>query len=186
MKMNEKFEGVDKDTTEDVDKTVDYNKVLFTVAKDRGWDEQGILNFDNFRNQVGAVESNNIYDRLQGDSEKGIGRGAYQYETSKGSGTNSTAVTRLKKVLKDTGYDFSNLPKEDLAILRTEDPDFSKVSPPTQDLLFLADKLQHPTFAVNDLAEGKLSPMDAWLDYHWSGSKKERPNKVALWNRTFI
>ena len=90
------------------------------------------------------------------------------------------------QVLKDNGYDFSNLPKEDLAILRTEDPDFSKVSPPTQDLLFLADKLQHPTFVVNDLAEGKLSPMDAWLDYHWSGSKKERPNKVALWNRTFI
>ena len=97
--MNEEFANASEDTTEDVDKTVDYNKVLFTVAKNRGWDEQGILNFDNFRKQVGSVESNNIYDRLQGDSEEGIGRGAYQYETSKGSGTNSTAVTRLKKVL---------------------------------------------------------------------------------------
>jgi hypothetical protein len=163
----------------------DYQTLLQQEAERRGWSEDQMMMFDQWRYNVAEVESNNDPIRLQGDDPKGYGRGKYQYEVSrgKGSGTNKTALNRLKKFLGRFDYELSALPKQDQKELLTKDPDFAKLSEDTQDLLFLADKSEAPETNLNALVNGNIDLDDAWIQWHWKGNKKEIPKKKSMWQR---
>lgn len=171
------------------DSMPNYEDFLQFEAQRRGWDDQGVANFEGWRNAVGQVESRNIPTRTQGDSAQGIGRGKYQYELkpaakdSKASGANLTAVNRLKAFLPRYGYSIDDLPPADKKELSSSNPDFSKLSENTQDIIFLADKSEASDTRLNDLASGKVSARDAWLDWHWKGDPKERQSQAAKWER---
>jgi hypothetical protein len=165
------------------DPIVDYPTLLAKEAGNRNWNPDQINVFENWRNSVGQIESNNIPTRTQGDSPKGIGRGKYQYETSKGSGTNKTAINRLKSFLKKNNYSIKDLPESDRKVLSKKDPDFSLLSEDTQDIIFLADKTEAPEAILNNLVTGSISPVDAWINWHWKGSPKEVANKRKQWSR---
>ena len=164
----------------------DYYTLLAKEARKRNWNPDQISVFENWRNSVGQIESNNIPTRTQGDSPKGIGRGKYQYETSKGSATNKTATNRLKSFLKKNNFSIKDLPESDRKVLSKGDPDFSLLSEDTQDIIFLADKSEAPETKLNDLVSGAISPDDAWIKWHWKGSKKEAEKKREQWFRNLI
>lgn len=160
-----------------------YRDFLEFESQRRGWTPEQADVFDSWRQGVSNVESNDVPTRTQGDSATGIGRGKFQYETSAGSGTNKTAVTRLGTFLKRYGYSVSDLPSADKKELLSSDPDFSKVSSDVQDLLFLADKSEAPETSLNDLVKGNISPADAWADWHWKGDQSKRDTKIDQWAR---
>lgn len=167
---------------------VTYNLLLEREAKKRGWGDEEIARFESWRNQVAEIESNDIASRTQGDSEKGIGRGKYQYERggeSGGSGAAKTAVTRLSNYLNKNNMSLSMLPKADIKVLQSREPDFAKLSEETQDIIFLADKAEAKDVPLNKLVMGEISPQEAWLDWHWRGKAKDRPSKINLWNDRF-
>lgn len=163
--------------------TINYKTLLDKEAEKRNWKPNQIKVFENWRNSVGQIESNNIPTRTQGDSPTGIGRGKYQYETSKGSATNKTAINRLKSFLKKYNFSINDLPESDRKVLSTSDPDFSLLSEDTQDIIFLADKSKAPEAKLNDLVSGIISPVDAWINWHWKGNKKEVNDKREQWHR---
>lgn len=150
-----------------------------SVANNRGWGEEEIARFESWKDAVAEIESNNIPDRKQ--SSGGPGRGKYQYELAKGgSGANTTAINRFKSLV---GNNFAGLPKEDIAVLKSKDPDFSMLSEDTQDAIFLADKVKAPNAALNDLVSGQVTLADAWADWHWKGDEKVRPAKIKMFEK---
>jgi hypothetical protein len=160
-----------------------YQALLEKEAERRQWTPEETSVFEQWRNSVGEIESNNIPSRVQGDDPKGYGRGKYQYEVArgKGSGTNKTALNRLKKFLKRYESDLSMLPKADQRELKKDDPDFARLTEDTQDLLFLADKSEAPESNLNALVQGKIPLDDAWIQWHWKGNPKEVPVKKQMW-----
>ena len=66
-----------------------------------------------------------------------------------------------------------------------EDIDFSKLPESLQDDIFYASAAQKEGFLLDDLASGKLSEKDAWLNYHWAGSDEERGKKAKEWEERF-
>ena len=162
---------------------IDYQTLLSKEAIRRKWSPREVDVWEQWRDGVGEVESNNIPDRTQGDSPKGIGRGKYQYETTKGSGTNNTAKNRLQSFLKRYGYTLKDLSSQDYKELMKKDPDFSKLSEDTQDMLFLADKAEAPETSLNDLVKGNIGFDDAWINWHWKGNPKDAEAKRRMWNR---
>lgn len=156
-----------------------YAELLATVAANRNWGEEEVNRFNEWKEQVAEIESNNIVDRKQ--KKGGPARGKFQYELKKGkgSGANITAVNRLKRML---GNNLSSIPEADRKILESEDPDFSLLSEDTQDSLFLADKVFSPKAPLNDLVQGKIDPATAWAEWHWKGDSKEKPAKIAMFN----
>jgi hypothetical protein len=60
------------------------SQVLGIEAKKRKLNSQDLSNLKSFMNNVGEIESNNIPDRYQNDSEDSAGRGKYQFENDKG------------------------------------------------------------------------------------------------------
>lgn len=175
-----------KDTAGEAQQNVDggmYNEALNRIASKRGWNSKEANAFTSWMEQVGNVESGNKFDRTQGDKPEGIGRGAYQYEMSKGRGdwTNTVAIRRLKSTLKTIGMKYSNIPEADRAVLEKKDPDYSKLSEDTQKLLFLSDKNTAPEADLNGLVSGKISGMDAWTDWHWKGAAEDKPARQSHW-----
>jgi len=162
-----------------------FGKALSAIADTRGWNPQDSNNLINFMGKVAEIESNSIVDRKQGDSEDGIGRGKYQFETSKGSGASKTAANRLFRGLPKLGIDVSEIPEADRAELASDDPDFSKLSEDVQDLAFLVDKAEAGGVDLTAIAKGEISPADAWLTTHWKGSEEEAPGKLAMWQERF-
>ena len=135
--------------------------------------------------KVGQIESNNIPDRVQGDTSTGIGRGKYQYELSTGSGANKTASNRLFQSLSTLGISLDDIPVRDRQILIGEDPDFSVLSEDVQDLVFLADKFQAGDVDLNAIAKGDIPLKEAWLNTHWRGTEKDRAEKAQMWDNRF-
>ena len=162
-----------------------FGKALSAIADTRGWNPQDSSNLINFMGKVAEIESNGIVDRKQGDSEDGIGRGKYQFETSKGSGASKTAANRLFRGLPKLGIDVSEIPEADRAELSSDDPDFSKLSEDVQDLAFLVDKAEAGGVDLTAIAKGEISAGDAWLTTHWKGSEEEAPGKLAMWQERF-
>lgn len=160
-----------------------YSTLLRNEAEARGWTPEQISTFEQWRNGVGQVESNNIPTRTQGDSSSGIARGKYQYETSKGSGANKSAVIRYKQYLQNQGYSFDDLSATDRAELNKKDPDFSKLSEDVQDQIFLADKAIDKGTKLDSLVKGDISPVDAWISWHWRGDKEKAESKRQQWER---
>jgi|15BtaG_2_1085339.scaffolds.fasta_scaffold50834_2 hypothetical protein len=164
---------------------INYEDVLGFEASRRGWEPLQVEMFDSWRQGVANVESGDIPTRLQGDHKDGYGRGKYQYEVSrgKGSGANLTAIKRLHSFLSRYELDVSGLPEKDQNILSSADPDFARLSENTQDILFLADKAEARETRLDDLTTGKISPADAWADWHWKGKAASRPAKLKQWER---
>lgn len=159
-----------------------YQDALKELSKARGWSPEEAAVFDTWREKVGTVESNNKYDAKQ--MKDGPGRGAYQYELSQGgSGAATTAVNRLRNFLPKIGKDLNELPKSDLSVISSEDPDFSKLSKDTQDLIFLANHAEAESSKLNDLVKGKVSKAEAWADWHWKGNPEERESKLEQFRR---
>lgn len=158
-----------------------YQQALQATANRRGWDADEVKAFDKWRDGVGQVESNNIPTRTQGDKAEGIGRGLYQFETSKGSGAAKTAATRLMNYLPKIGIKFDQIPESDRKVLASDDPDFSLLSADTQHLAFLANHALAPNSRLNDLVSGKVGADEAWADWHWAGSPEERAKKLQMW-----
>ena len=162
---------------------VNYNFLLQKEAEQRGWTPEQVSIFEQWRNNVGQVESNNNPSISQVGG--GPARGKYQYEVKagQGSGANIDAVGRLKTYLKKNNLSFDDLPASDQKVLKTEDPDFSLLSSDTQDIIFLADKSLAAKTPLNDLVTGKISQDEAWTQWHWKGKEKDKPKKLAQWKR---
>jgi len=156
------------------------NQILKTIQQNRNWsdDETAILN--SFANLVGYAESDNQADRLQDSG--GPGRGMYQYEIGESQGA-STGRNRFFNFAKNNNI---NVPEEYLGLLGEQGPtsiDFSSLPQDLQTAIFYADKAEHPEFKLNDLVSGKLSPENAWADYHWAGDPTEKEAKVDYFLR---
>jgi len=160
-----------------------YQALLQKEASNRKWTPSQVNTFEQWRNNVGIMESNNNPSIKQKGG--GPGRGKYQYEIAvgDGSGANITAVNRFKKYLAKTGYTLNDLPKEDQLELLSNNPDFSTLSSSTQDMIFLADKSLAANTPLNDLVTGKIGQDEAWAKWHWKGSAKELPSKIVQWNK---
>ena len=136
---------------------------------------------------VAEIESRNdpnAVQKIERDGQfvnDGPGRGKYQYETSKGSGANKTAITRYKEFHKNNNL---KIPEQYQVLLEKNNVDFSTLPEALQDDIFYADKNQG-LIPLGDLASGKLSSKKAWLKYHWAGSKEDRPKKEKMWDERF-
>lgn len=160
-----------------------YQELLKKEAAKRKWTPSQTNVFEEWRNNVGTVESNNDPSIKQRGG--GPGRGKYQYELAvgDGSGANITAVKRFKKYLAKAGYTLNDLPEKEQLELLSDNPDFSTLSSSTQDMIFLADKSLAANTPLDDLVNGKIGQDEAWAKWHWKGSAKETPAKLAQWER---
>jgi len=162
--------------------TINYKTLLEKEAKKRDWTPEQVAVFEQWRNNVGQIESNNNPSIKQVGG--GPGRGKYQYELKAGgSGANIDAVTRLKRYLKKNGLSLSDLPYSDHLELMTDDPDFSKLSSDTQDMIFLADKSLSANTPLNDLVAGAIGQDEAWAQWHWKGAAENKQSKLDQWQR---
>ena len=50
-------------------------------------------------------------------------------------------------------------------------------------MIFLADKSLAANTPLDDLVKGKIGQDEAWAKWHWKGSAKEMPAKLAQWER---
>ena len=138
-------------------------------------------------NDVAEIESRNnaaAIQKIKRDGQfvdDGPGRGKYQYETSKGSGANKTAITRYKEFYKKNNL---KIPDEYEILLSEKDVDFSKLPEELQNDIFYADK-NEGLIPLDDLASGKLTSKEAWLKYHWAGKEEDRPMKEKMWDERF-
>ena len=138
-------------------------------------------------NDVAEIESRNnaaAIQKIKRDGQfvdDGPGRGKYQYETSKGSGANETAITRYKEFYKKNNL---KIPDEYEILLSEKDVDFSKLPEELQNDIFYADK-NEGLIPLDDLASGKLTSKEAWLKYHWAGKEEDRPMKEKMWDKRF-
>ena len=140
--------------------------------------------------KVAEIESNNMPDRVQlikRDGkfvEDGPGRGKYQFEMfyAGGSGAAKTAINSTINLYKKYNQ---KVPDELYKLSLQEDIDFSKLPESLQDDIFYASAAQKEGFLLDDLASGKLSEKDAWLNYHWAGSDEERGTKAKEWEERF-
>ena len=67
-----------------------------------------------------------------------------------------------------------------------QEVNFSKLPESLQDDIFYASSAQKKGFLLDDLASGKLSEKDAWLNYHWAGKEEDRKSKSDLWDKRFV
>jgi len=145
----------------------------------------------NYGEKVAEIESNNIPNRVQlikrdGQFvEDGPGRGKYQFEMfyAGGSGSAKNAVQRVLNLYERYGQ---KAPEKLVELSLEEDVDVSKLPESLQDDIFYANAAEHPNFKLDDLASGKLSEKDAWLDYHWAGKEEDRKSKSDLWDERFV
>ena len=143
-----------------------------------------------YGNKVAEIESNNMPSRVQlikRDGkfvEDGPGRGKYQFEMfyAGGSGAAKTAINSTINLYKKYNQ---KVPEELYKLSLQEDIDFSKLPESLQDDIFYASAAQKEGFLLDDLASGKLSEKDAWLNYHWAGSDEERGKKAKEWEERF-
>ena len=156
------------------------NKVLGIEAKKRKLNDQDLSNLKSFMNNVGEIESNNIPDRYQNDSEDSAGRGKYQFENDKGSNAAKTAANRLAQWEKANGK--LDIPPKEREELSKPSPNFAALSEPVQDALFLVNMSIAPQVPFSDIAKGKIPQKEAWIKYHWAGSEKEVPKKSRMWD----
>ena len=156
------------------------NQVLEIEAKKRKLNDQDLSNLKSFMNNVGEIESNNIPDRYQNDSEDSAGRGKYQFENDKGSNAAKTAANRLAQWEKANGK--LDIPLKEREELSKPSPNFAALSEPVQDALFVVNMSIAPQVPFNDIAKGKIPQKEAWIKYHWAGSEKEAPKKSRMWD----
>jgi hypothetical protein len=156
------------------------NQVLGIEAKKRKLNDQDLSNLKSFMNNVGEIESNNIPDRYQNDSENSAGRGKYQFENDKGSNAAKTAANRLAQWEKANGK--LDIPPKERKELSKPSPNFAALSEPVQDALFLVNMSIAPQVPFSDIAKGKIPQKEAWIKYHWAGSEKEAPKKSRMWD----
>jgi hypothetical protein len=163
--------------------------VLDLIRLNRGDDVANSL--VSYGDKVSEIESNNIPDRIQiikrdGQFvEDGPGRGKYQFEMSyaDGSGSAKNAVQRVLNLYKRYGQ---KAPERLVELSLEKDIDVSKLPESLQDDIFYANAAEHPDFKLDDLASGKLSEKDAWLNYHWAGKEEDRKSKSDLWDKRFV
>jgi hypothetical protein len=140
--------------------------------------------------KIAEIESNNVPNRIQlikrdGQMvQDGPARGKYQFEMfyGGGSGAAKTAVNRTINFYKNNNQ---KVPDELYKLSLQEDIDFSKLPESLQDDIFYANAAEKKGFNLDDLASGKLTQKDAWLNYHWAGSDEERGKKAKLWEERF-
>jgi hypothetical protein len=154
--------------------TILSEQILSTIQKNRGWSSEELNALKEFSNSVSKAESDNKIDVHQHSG--GPGRGKYQYEIGDEQGA-STARNRLLNFAKDNNI---TIPQKYLNLLGQQgiqSIDFSALPEDLQTALFFADKAKHPEFKLDDLVSGRLSPVDAWLAYHWAGKQELREEK---------
>ena len=158
-----------------------FDKVLQTEAEKRNLSKKDLSRLRNWALNVGHIESDNNYTRTQNDDPEGIGRGKYQFENSKGSGTAKTAANRIQNWEKINGS--LDISKEDRAELSKEDPDFSKLSEDVQDAAFIIHHSLHPGTPLTQIAKGSFPQAEAWVRYHWAGPETDAQSKYDMWNK---
>ena len=154
--------------------TILSEQILSTIQKNRGWSSEELNALKEFSNAVSKAESDNKIDVHQHGG--GPGRGKYQYEIGDEQGA-STARNRLLNFAKDNNITISQEYLNLLGQQGIQSIDFSALPEDLQTALFFADKAKHPEFKLDDLVSGRLSPVDAWLAYHWAGKQELREEK---------
>ena len=160
-----------------------FSEVLRTEAESRDLNADDVARLLSLSRKVGEIESNNIPTRTQGDSDKGIGRGKYQFEGEGGSNAAKTAANRL--VQWEEKHKSLDLSKKERAELLKNSPDFSKLSEDAQDALFIINLSIAGGVPLTDIAKGNIAEKEAWIKYHWAGKEEERPSKENMWDARF-
>ena len=141
------------------------NSVLNTIAERRGWTPDQIANVKAFADYVSWIESNRDALAIQ---EGGPGRGKYQYELNEGGSGRNLDSQRNYKIFQPRTNQI--ITEEEQRFLDDPDPDMSQYSEELQDAVFYAD-YSTGDVPLADIANGKISFQDAWLQYHWKGAE---------------
>lgn len=156
-------------------------QAMDALRKTRGWTPDQCEILLDYARRVAEVESNG--DPAACQIGGGPGRGKYQFELMDGgSGAAAVARTRLGRFQYRHGIHF-DFTAQDMAVLRADDLDCSKLSEDAQDALFIANADGHPKFRLDDLVSGRVCFEDAWIRYHWAGGSDQERARREHWQR---
>ena len=163
----------------------------------RGAVEQAILDnrgesvYNSMTEHEAEVRKLESQDRNINQIGGGPGRGFYQYEVidneygTKGSGASKTALVRYYQLNKKYGIDTSDKHKKELLNIDSKNPDFTKLSSGLQKEIFFADK-EMGLVKWDDVASGKVSLKDAYLDGHFAASEEAKIAKGPYYDKTIV
>lgn len=138
--------------------------------------------FTGMLDSISQVESKNqniaqkSYDPKKKRTIEGPAKGYFQME-------NATAPTAAKRY---NNYQEILAPLTAVPLPKIELPSSGDVRPLSRD--------KQAALALSNMAakaakaQGNLNPKDSessWLDWHWSGSSSQRPDRIKHWNETF-
>jgi hypothetical protein len=177
-----------------------YSELLDFASKN--WGVKG-SNIETLMEQIGQHESRGDHaaiQRSQGYKDDGTpyifdgpGRGYYQFETAKGSNAGNVAMSRLQNLIGDgahvkdekgtsvgkKGRLFKSGREMPSWMTSGESVDASKLNKKQQDILFLANYLQHPTARIDkDVLSSNEGRANFWADMHWAGDEKDKAGKI--------
>lgn len=166
-KVESKLKASKPDVAEQRNMPTNYtNKLLDNVLTLPEYSKYTKTDFYNLMDSISKVETNNSNVKQHGG---GPARGFYQIENN----TLPTAINRVNNYQKelgfDLGFDFNSI----------NDKNIMNQSKDIQQVLALVNMLKK--------SEGKLNPkdpMNTWLNYHWSGSEKDKEARIQHWNET--
>ena len=146
------------------------------VGKEKGIDSSFIIN--NIIKPMAFHESGGTYNpnMIQEGTEKNrnLGRGLLQFERERFK----TAVQRARNYLER-----KNLPQPEWLKNINRDKDIAtSLTGDQQMALGVYDLREHPDADMSKVFSGKQSILDFWLENWWQGNKKDREDRIRVFN----
>ena len=156
----------------------DRDKIIEQLIKEKGGTKQQYLQL---MDSIGYHESAGTLDPKTKQYGGGPGRGKYQFEIGKAKG-GITAANRTKTYYKDKGMP---VPQWLNAATKGKSLDVTNLTSEQQDVLFLGNMRGHPTANFSKVWNGKESVPEFWANYHWSGDKADRRERINSFNESY-
>ena len=154
------------------------NKLIDALVKEKGGTREQYLHL---LNSIAKHETGDTLSPTQKQVGGGPGRGKYQFEVGRNKG-GITAARRLKDY-----YTRNNnpIPKWLDKSTKEESLDATTLTSEQQDALYLGNMREHPRADFAKLMSGKETVPDFWANYHWSGPRKERKERIENFKGTY-
>lgn len=154
------------------------NKLIEALIKEKGGTKKQYLHL---LNSIANHETGDTLSSTQKQVGGGPGRGKYQFEIGKNKG-GITAARRLKDY-----YTRNNnpIPKWLDKSIQGESLDVTTLTPEQQDVLYLGNMREHPRADLANVMSGKETVPDFWANYHWSGPRKHRKERIENFKGTY-
>jgi len=154
------------------------NKLIEALIKEKGGTKKQYLHL---LNSIANHETGGSLSHTQKQVGGGPGRGKYQFEVGKNKG-GITAARRLKDY-----YTRNNnpIPKWLEKSTQGESLDATTLTPEQQDILYLGNMREHPRADLANVMSGKETVPDFWANYHWSGPRKHRKERIENFKGTY-